>query len=82
MTDAGQIAALIREVKHLPDVDPHAEFDTYGIDSLDLLRLADLLEARIGLRCEVDDLVAARSAAELAALLNRGGGPDGVPAAD
>ncbi len=68
--DADQVAALLGEVKNLPAVDAHAEFDDYGIDSLDLLRLADLLEARAGVRCGVDDLVAARSAAQLAALLN------------
>lgn len=70
MITGERVAALIGEIKDLPAVDADAEFTDYGVDSLDLLRLVDLLEARADVRCGIDDLVAARSAAHLADLVN------------
>lgn len=68
-----EIAALLGEIKGVPAVDPSAEFVNYGVDSLDLLRLADLLESRAGVQCGIDQLVAARTATELTDLVNKAG---------
>lgn len=70
MIEAAEVAALAAEVTGLPRVEPNVDFEDYGMDSLALLHLADLLDARAGIACDVEHLGTARNAAELADLLN------------
>jgi len=71
MITADEIAALLQEIKGLPHVDVDGDFHSYGADSLDLLRLADLVESRTGLTCGIEELAVARTPTELAELINQ-----------
>ena len=61
----GPMAALVGELLGLERLDPDAHLLEQGVSSLEIVRLADALERRLGVRPELELLFRARSAAEL-----------------
>jgi SagB-type dehydrogenase family enzyme len=64
-TAVTEMAQLIAEVLEIPDLDPNADLVSMGINSLHIVRIANALEQRYGVRPQLDELFGISTVAEL-----------------
>ncbi|MDB5102281.1 MAG: thioester reductase, partial [Cyanobacteria bacterium RYN_339] len=62
-----RLATLFAEVLERPDLDPTADLLALGVNSIDLVRLANRLESELGHRPDLADMFALRTLRDLAA---------------